>query len=106
ANIVYLSEQLETLGIHTFLPPPHVERVYFEFLVRVDPEKVRRPMDALITALQAEGCQVRPARYPLVHQQPFFTEGHFASIARLPEGVAEPVYSADSLPNVQQGSEH
>ena len=35
-NLEYLSLGLEALGMHTFLPPAHVERVYFEYLVRPD----------------------------------------------------------------------
>ena len=102
-NLVYLSGRLEELGFHTYLPPNHVERVYYEFLVRSEPERHGLSAGALVAALQAEGCEVTLPRYPLVHQQPFFTEGHFESVARLEgvPGVALPVYRADDLPRTQ-----
>ena len=97
-NIAYLSAALEKLGFHTFQPPEHIERVYFEFLIRHDPARIPLSIDHLTSALQAEGCLVAAPRYPLVHQQPFFTEGHYASMARLPADVSAPVYAPDALP--------
>ncbi len=39
--------------------------------------------------------------YPLLHQQPLFTEGHFAQIAGL-EGRADlPIYRPDALPRTE-----
>ncbi len=61
------------------------------------------PVGTLIKALQAEGCEVDVPRYPLVHQQPLFTQGHFARIARL-EGRPDidlPIYRRDALPNTE-----
>ena len=98
ANLEYLSGRLGPLGFDCFGPPPHVRRVYFEFLVRVDPARVPVPLPRLIEALRAEGCDVTHPRYPLVHQQPFFTEGAWADVARLPAGVAVPAYRPDALP--------
>lgn len=96
-SLMYLSERLERLGFYTFLPPPHVWRVYFEFLIRYENAPLPRPL--LVDALRAEGCEVSLPRYPLLHQQPLFTEGHFARIARLGErGGGTPVYSANALP--------
>ena len=43
-------------------------------------------------------------RYPLVHQQPFFTEGHFLSVARLPTDVVPPAYDPADLPRTQEGN--
>ncbi len=103
-NIEYLSHHLENVGVHTFRSPAHVKRVYFEFLVRVDQRPSGMSMDDLLAALKAEGCHVRPARYPLLHQQPFFTEGHAASIARLPADVEPPVYRPDALPRLEQAN--
>ncbi len=104
ANLVYLSQALENLGIHTFLPPPHVERVYFEYIVRPDPERILLPPDLLIEALRKEGCKAQMPRYPLLHQQPFFTEGHFRNIARLPDTVSVPDYRPDALPVTERNS--
>jgi perosamine synthetase len=100
-NIVYLSEKLENLGFHTFLPPEHVSRVYFEFLIRAKDESGEIAADVLIKALQAEGCIVSSPRYPLLHQQPFFTENFWANVARLPDSVKPPVYKADALPRTE-----
>lgn len=105
ANLEYLSQALEELGFDTFRAPSHVQRVYFEFLVCVDPSRIAMPVDQLIAALQAEGCHVQHPRYPLLHQQPFFTEGAFAEVLRLPPSVAMPVYRPDALPRTQAANE-
>ena len=81
-NHIRLSQKLEELGFDTFLAPEHIERVYFEFLIRHrDPAY---DSQALIDRLQQAGAQVAVPRYPLLHQQPFFTEGHWQSICRAP----------------------
>jgi len=105
SNLEYLSRKLEVLGFNTYLPPAHVQRVYFEFVIRYDAERIPLPLHLLVLALQAEGCLVAAPRYPLVHQQPFFTEGHFQRIARLPDDVSPPNYLPDSLPQTQNGNE-
>ena len=104
ANLLYLSEKLESMGFDTFLPPDHIERVYFEYLIRFRPDRVPLPLPILVRALQAEGCLVAAPRYPLVHQQPFFTEGHYLGVARLPADLAPPVYDPADLPRTQQGN--
>ncbi|RJP31736.1 MAG: DegT/DnrJ/EryC1/StrS family aminotransferase [Phycisphaerales bacterium] len=99
ANLAYLSAGLESLGFETFRPPPHVQRVYFEFMVRVDPARCPLPVDRLVAALRAEGCDVQAPRYPLLHQQPLFTEGHAAALLRAGIGDrAAPTYLANALP--------
>jgi len=100
-NLLYLSRGLEELGFHTFLPPPHIERVYFEYLVRYDQERLGLPIDWLINALVAEGCRAQVPRYPLLHQQPIFTEGHFAQVARLGPEIELPTYDPQDLPQTQ-----
>lgn len=98
-NIEWLNTRLEELGFDAFPGPPHVERVYFENLVRYRPERFGGlPLTDLIAALRAEGCDVSQPRYPLVHQQPFFTEGHWKSIARLPDADAAAICAPDALP--------
>ncbi len=99
-NIEYLSQRLEKLGIRTFLPPADIERVYFFFFVQNDESRTGLATDRLVEALQAEGCEVARPRYPLLHQQPVFTEGKFIELARidhLPRGTL-PDYRADALP--------
>ena len=100
-NLAYLSRRLEAFGFHTFLPPPHIERVYFEFIIRYEPERIPLPMPVLIRALQAEGCSVAAPRYPLLHQQPFFTEGHILKSLRLPPDLQPPAYRPDALPRTE-----
>lgn len=97
-NITYLSNKLEKLGFHSFLPPDHIKRVYFEYLIRYDEARHPLSIDQLTTALMQEGCQVAAPRYPLVHQQPFFTEGTFKDILRLPPEQQLPSYENCSLP--------
>jgi dTDP-4-amino-4,6-dideoxygalactose transaminase len=106
-NLLYLSERLERLGLHTFLPPAHVSRVYFEYVIRYPVGREGMTLESLIEALQAEGCSVSLPRYPLLHQQPFFTEGLFASIARLTNRDAArlPVYKPDALPQTEAANQ-
>lgn len=101
-NIEHLSSKLEPLGFETYLPPAHVERTYFEFVIRPRPREVALPPDLLVQALKAEGCRVSHARYPLLHQQPLFTEGAFQQIARVerPEGL--PSYLPSALPRTER----
>jgi dTDP-4-amino-4,6-dideoxygalactose transaminase len=103
-NLQYLSAGLEKLGIHTFLPPAHIQRVYFEFLVRPDLEKIGLPMDRFIDALNAEGCVAALPRYPLLHQQPFFTEGAYQNVMRPDAGFVVPDYSRVSLPETEKAN--
>ena len=97
-NLVCLSKGLEHLGVHTFLAPSHVKRVYFEYLVRPDCERFGLSSAQLIEALNAEGCQVSLPRYPLLHQQPFFVEKAYLDVMRPSPGVPVPDYAAVSLP--------
>lgn len=88
ANMRALSEGLEELGFDTLLGPDHVERVYFEYLFRHrDPDF---DVDGLVERLQAEGTEVLRPRYPLLHQQPFFTEGHYRTVGRFPDDTVLP----------------
>lgn len=83
-NIERLGRHLQTLGFDTFPAPSGVTRVYFENHARYDASRFDGlPFPQLVAALAAEGCQVTQPRYPLVHQQPFFTEGHWRQVARL-----------------------
>ncbi|MCL2643941.1 MAG: DegT/DnrJ/EryC1/StrS family aminotransferase [Betaproteobacteria bacterium] len=85
-NHLMLSEALEPLGLDCFLSPPDIERVYFEFIIRHrNPDVEIAP---LIETLQQMGCRVSLPRYPLLHQQPFFTEGHWQAVGRYPQGDA------------------
>jgi perosamine synthetase len=99
-NIEYLSCRLEKMGLETFLPPPHIRRVYFQYIVRCRPTLTSLPRKMLVEALRAEGCDVSFPRYPLLHQQPFFTEGSFKSVARFGglDRISVPTYNVDSLP--------
>ena len=80
-NHMRLSQALEALGFDTFLGPSHVRRTYFEFFVRHRDQAC--DVDALIERLRTHGCRVAAPRYPLLHQQPFFTEGHWRDVARV-----------------------
>lgn len=104
-NLEYLSQALEKLGFDIFQAPDHIERVYFEFMIRYSPKKIILPRDVLIEALQQEGCQVAVPRYPLLHQQPLFTEGAWNTIARLEPDVNLPEYDPNNLPNTQAANE-
>ncbi len=100
-NLEYLSSALEKLGFHTFLPPSHIKRVYFEFLIQADPSKTGIPINLLIEALHAEGCSIGLPRYPLLHQQPFFTEGQYLKIARPDVSISIQAYRGNELPRTE-----
>ena len=88
------------------IPAPDVQRVYFEFLVRYDEAGSGLAIGDLVNALQAEGVHVQRPRYPLLHQQPLFTEGHWAKVARL-DATAErplPTYDPAALPRTTAGN--
>lgn len=99
-NLAYLSHQLAPLGFETFLPQDHINRVYFEYLIQCPPQQMHIPIERLVMALRAEGCEVAFPRYPLIHQQPLFTEGHWRRIARLDHlpGWLPRTYRPDDLP--------
>jgi dTDP-4-amino-4,6-dideoxygalactose transaminase len=105
-NCIHLSRKLEQLGFSTFLAEPGVERVYFEYLVRYNEARWGVPIKALARALQAEGAQVGAPRYPLLHQQPVFTEGTWAKIARLDDNPQRPLpkYDPKALPRTAVGN--
>lgn len=106
-NIVYLSQRLEKLGFNTFLPPADIARVYFMFMVENVRSRTGLATEQLVKALQAEGCEVALPRYPLLHQQPVFTEDKFIDIARLRHLPREslPIYKPDALPRTSAGNE-
>jgi perosamine synthetase len=105
-NCEYLSRKLETLGFQTFLSTADTERVYFEFLIRYDENKIGLPINDLAKALQAEGALVSAPRYPLLHQQPVFTHKVWSKIARLPATEENPihVYDPADLPQTILGN--
>lgn len=106
-NIAYLSGKLEKLGIGTFLAPEGIERVYFQYLVENKESQTGLSTDRLVTALQAEGCTVATPRYPLLHQQPVFTEDKFIEIAQLTSEprATLPTYRPDALPRTRAANQ-
>lgn len=99
ANLAPLAQALERHGFETWSDTPDRTRVYFEFLVR----HVDGPLDVegWREALRAEGCQVGRPRYPLLHQQPLFTEGAFEQILRPAPDDPPPRYLPQDLPRTQ-----
>lgn len=79
-------------GLLPFSAPPDSTRVYFEVLFRTAPT-CRLSATQFVAAMEAEGARVSLPRYPLLHQQPLFTEGRWNDIARLPP----PLRRYDSL---------
>jgi dTDP-4-amino-4,6-dideoxygalactose transaminase len=91
-----LAKTLEDLGFECFLPREGVERVWFEFIIRHRMENI--DAGALVEWLQQAGCRVGVPRYPLLHQQPYFTEGHWRAAGRYPESITLPASDDISLP--------
>ncbi len=75
-------------------------------MIRYDAERWRLPIETFVAALCAEGCEAEWPRYPLLHQQPIFTEGHFARIARLGQrtDLSTPVYEVNALPRTESAN--
>jgi perosamine synthetase len=86
ANMKRLSEALSTYGFDCYSDTPNWSRTYFEFVARprLNSENILAP-DEWITSLISEGCKVIKPRYPLLHEQPFFTEGVFKKVLRIDE---------------------
>jgi len=57
--------------------------------------------------VEAEGARVTRPRYPLLHQQPLFVEGHWARIARLTSAAGPPLptYDPQALPRTVAGNQ-
>jgi dTDP-4-amino-4,6-dideoxygalactose transaminase len=83
ANCAPLEDALEAIGLEPFRPEPGCTRVWFELLLRVRAECCGLDAAAFCAAMAAEGARCSPPRYPLLHQQPLFTEGRWNEIARL-----------------------
>jgi perosamine synthetase len=98
ANLEPISRTFAKFGFDPFPDHADTRRVYFEYLVRWQ----QGPLDAAgwQRALAAEGCEVGTPRYPLLHQQPFFTEGQFQNILRLDESRL-PDFSGVQLPRTE-----
>lgn len=98
-NIEYLSRRLETMGFETFLnKEKDVKRVYFEFIIRKK-ESLRIQTEVLVASLRAEGCRIGIPRYPLLHRQPVFTEGHYRRIIRTDREF--PDYASCAFPSIE-----
>lgn len=86
ANMVRLSEALNVYGFDCYGDADDWSRTYFEFVAR--PRKSSENIlssNEWLAALISEGCEVSKPRYPLLHEQPFFTEGAFKKVLRLDE---------------------
>ncbi len=94
-NHSLLAKTLEPLGFDCFPARAGQERVYFEWMIRPRDESL--DLTRLLSLLTAMGCRVGVPRYPLLHQQPFFTESHCNRIGRYEEAAA-PDYSLIDLP--------
>lgn len=105
-NIEYLSRKIEPLGFRVFLAPKEIDRVYFLNIIQNDEGRTGLPADAIVAALKAEGCEVKRPKYPLLHQQPVFTEGKFIELARLEHlpRTSLPTYRPDDLPRTIAGN--
>jgi dTDP-4-amino-4,6-dideoxygalactose transaminase len=101
-NLVMLSKVLEEFGFDTYQDGPGTERTYFEFLIRWKGGELC--VDGWRRALEAEGCRVDLPRYPLLHHQPFFQEGAWRDILRLPE-ERMPDYRGVTLPLTERMNE-
>jgi dTDP-4-amino-4,6-dideoxygalactose transaminase len=74
-NLEYLNQQLDRIpGISTIKTPPDIRRNYYCYRIKYHPEELNDlDKNTFIAALQAEGAEVGPERYALLHKQPVFT---------------------------------
>lgn len=101
-NIEYLSKHLEELGFNPYLNKDEtIKRVYFEFIVKITHGVLKIPRELFVLALQAEGCKVGLPRYPLLHNQPIFKEGHYKKIMRINDRVIPYIGAEGSFPKVE-----
>lgn len=85
-NMVRLSEALSQYGFNCYGDTHNWSRTYFEYVARPHVDSVNNLSSAdWLKALASEGCKVSKPRYPLLHEQPFFTEGAFKKVLRLEE---------------------
>jgi dTDP-4-amino-4,6-dideoxygalactose transaminase len=83
-NIEYVSTRLADFGFNVFMPSdPEISRVYFEYIIACNPDRISLSNELLVAALRAEGCTIQLPRYPLLHSQPVFQEGLYRKILRL-----------------------
>ncbi len=101
-NHQLLLDAIEPLGFDGFRTPPGTQLVWFEFIIRHrDPDvDIKR----MVGILQKLGCRVGVPRYPLLHQQPFFAEGHWKAIGRYPENQQLPDMTGASFPKTESAN--
>ncbi len=84
SNMLRLSEALEKYGFNCYTDTENWSRTYFEFVARPQlNSKNKLTSTEWVKALRSEGCDVSEPRYPLLHEQPFFTEGAYKKVLRL-----------------------
>ena len=66
-----------------FIRWTEISRVYFEYIIACNPDRISLQNELMVAALQAEGCAITLPRYPLLHTQPLFQEGLYRKILRL-----------------------
>jgi dTDP-4-amino-4,6-dideoxygalactose transaminase len=100
-NVEKLLDALSEIpGFGVIRPPSHVRRVYYENDLVYDERQTGVGIDRLIEMLQAEGAIVRRDRYPLLHQQPYFTErGSDPDDLPVTRDLVERVIALPTFPN-------
>ncbi|MBK3515972.1 DegT/DnrJ/EryC1/StrS family aminotransferase [Carboxylicivirga marina] len=88
SNMIRLSEALENYGFNCYTDTENWSRTYFEFVARPQlNNKNKLTATEWVKALLSEGCDVSEPRYPLLHEQPFFTEGAYKKVLRLDDSL-------------------
>ncbi len=101
-NHQLLLDAIEPLGFDGFRAPPGTQRVWFEFIIRHrDPDV---DIMRMVGVLQDLGCRAGVPRYPLLHQQPFFAEGHWKTIGRYPKNQPLPDMARASFPKTESAN--
>jgi len=77
-NLTFLDKELDKIkGLEVIKTPDYIKRNYYCYRVKYNPEKLGGlKIEKFIAALQAEGLEIGPERYVLMHQQPVFNENN------------------------------
>jgi dTDP-4-amino-4,6-dideoxygalactose transaminase len=103
-NARYLDKKLQGLcGITTQKPLPDTKCVYYNFILRYEPETLGVPRNRFIEALNAEGIVAGSLYYPVYRYWPF-REG-LVSFYRGPERE-RPSYADGTCPRAEEYCDH
>lgn len=61
-------------GFINYKPPSYIKRVYYENLIDYRENESGIPREKLVSRFKLKNLHINSSRYPLIHQQPYFSE--------------------------------